>query len=217
MGNTSVVNREWGWCICVCVCTNVERVPKPIVKGNKAILKTNVTLFVVETKYFPKQNMFMCTNIQMHSNIKKEAWEETQPTIDGGYHIPKRCGSRLEVGSKNNFLILFIILIVGVLFFPLQWEYICVLYICPPPKKYPCTRKLGLMSKSLNFWKCSMLCINVSQQCLFIVHILKVCLVFHSSFFSDVCDYAWNKKLIRALLSQPQKLLWKYIRRAAGS
>ena len=29
---------------------------------------------------------------------------------------------------------------------------------------------------------------------LFIVHILKVCLVFHFSFFSDVCDYAWNKE-----------------------
>lgn len=43
-----------------------------------------------------------------------------------------------------------------------------------------------------------MRCINVSQQCLFIVHILKVCLVFHSSFFSDVCDYAWNKETNKA-------------------
>lgn len=62
-----------------------------------------------------------------------------------------------------------------------------------------------------------MLCINVSQQCLFIVYILKVCVVFHPSFFSDVCDYAWNKKLIRALLSQPRELLWKHMMRAAGS
>lgn len=141
----------------------------------------------------------------MHSNTKEEAWAETQPTIDGGYHIPKRCGSRLEVGS-NEQLSHFIHHTYGLSpFFFSVGIYLCIIYLFPPQKN-PCTRKLGLMSKSVNFSKRSTLCINVSQQCLFIVRILKVCLVFHSSFFSDVCDSAWNKKLIRALLSQPQEL-----------
>ena len=62
-----------------------------------------------------------------------------------------------------------------------------------------------------------MLSINVSQQGLFIVHILKVHLVFHPSFFSDVCNCAWNKEATRALLSQTQELLCTHTRRAVGS
>ena len=62
-----------------------------------------------------------------------------------------------------------------------------------------------------------MLSINMSQQCLLIVHILKVSLVFHLNFFSNVCDYAWNKEAVSALLSQTQELLWKHTSRAAGS
>lgn len=127
----------------------------------------------------------------------------------------KRCGFRVEVGNGEQLshfihhtysLLLFFFLTVGI--------GLCTVHLL---FKIGLEQGNGAVSKSVSFWKCSMLSINVSQQGLFIVHVLKVHLVFHPSFFSDVCNCAWNKEAARALLSQTQELLCTHMRRAAGS
>lgn len=72
--------------------------------------------------------------------------------------------------------------------------YLCVVYLFLKKNLH---WEPGLLSKSVNLGRCSMPCLRVSQQCLWIARIRKVCSVFHRSFFSDVCDYARNKEAKR--------------------
>lgn len=153
-------------------------------------------------------------HIHTHSNTKEKVWEETHPITDGSHHWEEM---RVQGGGGEwwaTFSFYSSYLFFAVIFFLTVGIGLCTVHLL---FKIGLEQGNGAVSKSVSFWKCSMLSIHVSQQGLFIVHVLKVHLVFHPSFFSDVCNCAWNKEAARALLSQPQELLCTHMRRAAGS
>ena len=200
MVKTSVVNEKW--CTHVCAWTwdhfwNYFTIVEWI-KQTRVFCK-QMWHHLCRNRIFFQNGIHMYTfmHIHTHSNTKEKAWEETQPIHWWQLPPGRDAGSGWWGGMMSNFLILFIILILCCYFFFLTVGIdLCTVHLF---FKIGLEQGNGAVSKSVSFWKCSMVSINVSQQGLLIVHVLKVHLVFHPSFFSDVCNCAWNKEAARAL------------------
>lgn len=148
----------------ICVCTDMERFPKPTVKWIKQtkVFWKYAWYHLCRNKILSQNKTCLCAQIYacIWTQRKKLGRRHIHPLV-----VVTTCPMDVvQDGGGNNEKLSHFIHHIYCLDLFLQWEHICVLYICF--KKNTWTGKLGLMSKSVNFWKRSMLYINVSQQCL---------------------------------------------------
>ena len=196
MVKTSVVNEKW--CTHVCAWTwdhfwNYFTIVEWI-KQTRVFCK-QMWHHLCRNRIFFQNGIHLCIYIHIQIQRKRRGKRHSQST-DGSYH---REEMQVQGGGGEwwaTFSFYSSYLFFAVIFFKTVGIDLCTVHLF---FKIGLEQGNGAVSKSVSFWKCSMVSINVSQQGLLIVHVLKVHLVFHPSFFSDVCNCASNKEAARAL------------------